>query len=102
MREYTLTAPTGHSCASEDGKHIVADGNPDFPYLSLVHPMGDIGVLEPICGRGKLTRTDPHAHAAFSADGKWIVFCSARHGEPNVYLIETPTRSAAGCMYYGT
>jgi oligogalacturonide lyase len=99
MREWTLTAPTGHSSASEDGRFIAGDGNIDFPYLTLVKPMGNIGVLAPLAFRGKLDRTTPHAHAGFSADNKWIVYCSSRHGAPNVYLIETPVDSGKGCLF---
>lgn len=101
MREWTLTAPTGHSSASEDGRYIVGDGNMDFPYLTLVKPMGDIGVLAPLAYRGKLDHTTPHAHANFSADGKWIVFCSSRHGAPNVYIMETPVDNGKGCLFPG-
>lgn len=98
MREWTLTAPTGHSSASEDGRYIVGDGNMDFPYLTLVKPMGPIGVLVPLAWRGKLDRTTPHAHANFSADGKWIVWCSSRHGAPNVYIMRTPESTKPVCI----
>jgi len=97
-REWTLTAPTGHACGSEDGRYLVADGNIDFPYISLVRTMGNIGILFPLFSRGKLTSTMPHAHAAFSPDNKWIVFCSSRDGEPNVYLVRTPQKISKSCL----
>jgi len=99
MREWTLTAPTGHSSASEDGRYMVADGNMDFPYLSLIHPMGNIGVLVPLAYRGKLDRTTPHAHANFSSDGKYLVWWSSLHGAPNVYYMETPADAGKGCLF---
>jgi len=61
--------------------------------------MGTIGVLVPLAYRGKLDRTTPHAHANFSADDKWIVWCSSRHGSPNVYMMETPADTGKGCLF---
>lgn len=89
LREYTMTAPAGHTSATEDGRLVLGDGNVEYPYISLYRFQGSVAIAEPLCQSGRVNRAGLHAHANFSADGRYIVFGSERGGQNNVYLIQT-------------
>ncbi|MBI1789411.1 MAG: hypothetical protein HYR60_17895 [Acidobacteria bacterium] len=92
QREYTMTAPSGHSSATEDGRLVLGDGSIEFPYISLYHFKHQAAVAEPLCTRGKIKPGDIHAHANFSSDGDFVVFASASEGHSNVYVVRTRDR----------
>ena len=89
VRDYTMTAPAGHTSATEDGRLVLGDGNVEYPYISLYTFKGSVAIANPLCQSGREKPAGMHAHANFSADGKYIVFGSERGGNTNVYVIET-------------
>jgi oligogalacturonide lyase len=89
VRDYTMTAPSGHTSASEDGRLVLGDGTVEYPYISLYTFKGSVAIADPLCGSGRVNPAGLHAHANFSADGKLIVFGSERGGQANVYVVKT-------------
>ena len=87
VREYTMTAPAGHTTATEDGRLVLGDGTVDFPYIALFHLKGSVAVADPLCQSGRVNRVGVHAHANFSSDGRYVVFASERGGGSNVYVV---------------
>ena len=88
QREYTMTAPSGHTSATEDGRLIVGDGSAEYPYVSLYRLKRAVAVAEPVAYRGVVKpRGDVHAHSNFSSDGRYIVFNSGRSGKAQIYVV---------------
>ncbi len=89
VHEYTMTAPAGHTSATEDGRLVLGDGTVEYPYISLYHFKGSVAIADPLCQSGRMTPAGLHAHANFSADGEFVVFGSERGGQNNVFLVKT-------------
>jgi oligogalacturonide lyase len=88
QREYTVTAPAGHTTATEDGRMVLGDGTFDFPYICLYRMKGSVAIADPICHSLRMKADGIHAHANFSSDGKYVVFGGEKTGHPEVYVVK--------------
>lgn len=89
IEEYTMTAPSGHTSATEDGRLVLGDGGVEYPFISLYRFKGQFAVPEVLCNSGRIYRVGVHGHANFSSDGKYVVYASERGGQSNVYVVAT-------------
>lgn len=80
----------GHSCASSDGKLVVADGNDYISLLEFHEESREVSFRNLFRHDSSMSSNFVHPHPVFSSDDRYIAFCTDFRGRNrgNIYLLD--------------